>query len=63
MASVAATSPIARRLVADAIAAEGPGYRNLADHVRCGGEPNQWIRFALRATDAALHGQIPEDDE
>lgn len=44
----------ARNIVADAILAEGSGYRNLAENVRSGGVPNSWIRFALRAAEMAV---------
>ena len=63
MASAAAHQPrplTPADIVADAIAAEGPGYRNLADNVRAGGVPNIWIRFALSAAGAAL--RVPRDD-
>ena len=62
MASAAFPRPATPRdLVADAIAAEGPGYRNLADNVRSGGVPNMWIRFALKAADVAL--RVPRGDD
>lgn len=54
-------SSAARSIVADVIAHEGPGYRNLADNVRAGGEPNLWIRFALGAAETAL--RVPRGDD
>lgn len=58
--AAAHASPVAHGIVADAIAAEGMGWRNLAENVRAGGTPNAWIRFALRAADAALN--VPRDE-
>lgn len=60
MATQPQPSPEARAIVAEAIAAEGSAYRNLSEHVRDGNDPNMWIRFALRATDYALHRPLDE---
>lgn len=53
MATIAAVSP-ARAIVAAVIARKGPGYRNLADNVRTGGTPNQFIGVAVEAVEDAL---------
>ncbi len=52
----------ARDIVADAIARQGPGYRNLADNVRAGGTPNQFIQVALDSTEDALRRPRDDDD-
>ena len=57
-------SPQSRTIVADAILAQGPGYRNLADNVRCGGEPNVFVRAALAGVEQALRtGYAPDETE
>lgn len=61
MATVAAISP-AREIVAAAIARRGPGYLNLANNVRCGGTPNQFIQFAVDAVEDALRMPVMGDD-
>lgn len=61
MASAAAISP-AREIVAAVIARRGPGYRNLADNVRTGGTPNQFIQFAVDAVEDALRSPRDADD-
>lgn len=51
----------ARDLLADAIAAQGAGYRNAADSVRAGGYANFWTVAALAAIETALRtGTEPE---
>jgi hypothetical protein len=51
----------ARDIVAGVIAARGPAYANLANNVRTGGTPNQFIQVAVEAAEEAL--RRPRDDD
>lgn len=61
-AAISTRPSAAREVVADVIAAQGPGYYNLAENVRSGGSPNMWIGIAIAAAEAGMRF-IPADAE
>lgn len=61
---IALTSPLARearQLLADKVAAQGPGWRNAADSIRSGSYGNVWTTAALAAIEEALR-KGPRDE-
>lgn len=56
-------SSTARDIVAGVIAARGPAHLNLANNVRAGGTPNQFIQVAIDAAEVALRCPRGDDDE
>jgi len=47
-------SPTARRILADAIDAQGPAWANTASSVRAGSYSNVWLEAALHGIETAL---------
>lgn len=45
----------ARRIYADTVAADGPGYANTANNIRAGYE-NIWIKVGIKAIEQTLRG-------
>jgi hypothetical protein len=56
-------TPQARELLAAAIQAGGPEWRNAADSVRSGSWGNVWTAAALVAIDKALRTEPDSDDD